>query len=219
MAYRRDMADRPFSFLPLFLSLTRPSRVDSGPVHNYLSVFVSSNMLRTLLRPAAVRSALPKAPVVPVFSSFVRYNSNNFKVNTESHAYKYLQQGPKVVKFTAEHEWLAVHEDDTAFIGITSYAAEALGDATFVELPEVGQEVEAGESIGSVESVKSASEIYSPVAGEIVAINENLESNPLLINEYPMGDAWIAQIKLSEPSAIESDELLTEAQYESTLEQ
>lgn len=173
-------------------------------------------MLRSLLRPAAARTFLPRPPA---FGSFVRYNSSNFKINTQSHVFKYLQEGPKAVKYTAEHEWIAVHEDDTAFIGITTYAAEALGDATFVELPEVGQEVDVGESIGSVESVKSASEIYSPVAGEVIAINEALESNPLLINEHPMGDAWIAQIKLSEPSAIESDDLLTEAQYESTLEE
>lgn len=172
-------------------------------------------MLRTLLRPAARIPVFRASPV----SAFVRYNSSNFKINSDSRVFKYLEQGPKVVKFTPEHEWLAVHEDDTAFIGITSYAAEALGDTTFVELPEVGQEVEVGESIGSVESVKSASEIYSPVAGEVVAINDILESKPQLINEQPMGDAWIAQIKLADPAAVEaSDVLLTEEQYESTLE-
>lgn len=143
---------------------------------------------------------------------------NTHKVNTDSRAYKYSQEGPKVVKYTAEHEWLAVHPDDSGFVGITNYAAEALGDATFIELPDVGTVVEAGESIGSVESVKSASEIYSPVAGEIVAVNEGLESSPGLINDDPMGEGWIAQIKLSDPSVLEtSDELMDENAYEESL--
>lgn len=153
-------------------------------------------------------------------SNFVRFNSNNFKLNTQSHVYKYLQEGPKTVKFTNEHEWLAVHNDDTGFIGITNYAAESLGDATFIELPEVGTTVEIGDSIGSVESVKSASEIYSPVNGEIINVNELLESSPSLINDDPMGGGWIAQIKLFEPSSIEnSTDLLNESEYEKSLEE
>ncbi|KAM9899795.1 hypothetical protein OXX69_009339 [Metschnikowia pulcherrima] len=129
--------------------------------------------------------------------SAVRFNTTNFRVNTDSHVFKYLKEGPKFIKFTNEHEWLAVHEDNTAFIGVTDYAANALGDTTFVELPEVGATYEEGESIGSVESVKSASEIYAPVSGEVVAVNEELESKPQLINTDPMGNGWIAQIKLA----------------------
>lgn len=152
-------------------------------------------------------------------TSFIRMNSNNHKINTDSFVFKYFQEGPKTVKYTNEHEWLAIHGDETGFLGITKYASEALGDATFVELPEVGDEVEAGESIGSVESVKSASEIYSPISGEIVAINEPLGSNPQLINEDPMGEGWIAQIKIADPEAIESNsELLSEEQYEKSLQ-
>ncbi|EGV63612.1 glycine cleavage system H-protein subunit [Yamadazyma tenuis] len=147
---------------------------------------------------------------------FVRMNSTNHKINTESFVFKYLQEGPKAVKFTSEHEWLALHEDDTGFLGITKYASEALGDATFIELPEVGDKFEAGESIGSVESVKSASEIYLPVGGEVVAINDVLESNPQLINEDPMGEGWIIQVKLNDPS-LEGVELLSEEEYESSL--
>lgn len=173
-------------------------------------------MISTLLRAPRIAASTAR----PLAFSAVRFNSVLHKINTESFVFKYSQEGPKVVKYTPEHEWLAVHKDDSAFIGITKYAAEALGDATFIELPEVGTVVEAGESIGSVESVKSASEIYSPVAGEIVAINETLESSPGLINEDPMGEAWIAQIKLSEPLVIDSsEELLSESAYEASLEE
>lgn len=155
------------------------------------------------------------------FKSAVRFNSVNFKLNTESHVYKYLEEGPKFVKFTPEHEWLAVFKDDTAFVGITTYASEALGDTTFVELPEIGVTYEAGELIGSVESVKSASEIYSPVAGEVIAINDILESKPQLINDDPMGAGWIAQIKLSQSAEEVAglEELLDVKQYEATLEE
>ena len=112
-------------------------------------------------------------------------------------------------------------KDDTAFIGITNYASEALGDTTFVELPEVGVSYEAGESIGSVESVKSASEIYSPVSGEVIAINDILESKPQLINDDPMGAGWIAQIKLAETAEVVEgkDDLLDGKQYEASLEE
>lgn len=149
-----------------------------------------------------------------------RFNSVNFKINTESHVYKYLDQAPKFVKFTSEHEWIAVHEDSTAFIGITNYAADALGDTTFVELPEIGASYETGESIGGVESVKSASEIYSPVSGEVVGINDILESKPQLINEDPMGAGWIAHIKLQEPiENIEAQEdLMDETTYVNSLD-
>ena len=148
---------------------------------------------------------------------FIRLNSNNYKINTDSFVYKYLEQGPKSVKFTSEHEWLAVHEDDTAFLGITKYASEALGDATFVELPEVGDKFETGEALGSVESVKSASEIYSPISGEVYAVNENLEHNPQLINDDPMGNGWMVQLKLTNPESEEG--LLTEQEYEKSLEE
>lgn len=169
----------------------------------------------SLLRPQVSRFITRPNIIRPL----VRFNSTNFKINTDSHVYKYLQQPPKFVKFTNEHEWIAVHEDDTAFVGITTYAAEALGDATFIELPEVGVTVEAGESVGSVESVKSASEIYSPVNGEIIAINDLLESKPQLINEDPMGGGWIAQIQLANAKEVEtSEELLNEEQYVESLE-
>lgn len=181
---------------------------------------------------AGLRSGLRFAPqisknliggkIAPVSSvGFVRFNSTNHKLNTDSRAFKYSQEGPLFLKFTEEHEWLAVHKDDTAFIGITLYASDSLGDATFIELPEVGDRVEVGDSIGSVESVKSASEIYSPVAGEVVAVNETLESSPQLINEDPQGEAWIAHIKLNETADVvgQQENLLSAEEYEALLQE
>lgn len=175
-------------------------------------------MLRTLARQTSPFSSV-RFTAKYASRSALRFNSNNFRVNTQSHVWKYQEEGPLFVKFTNEHEWIAVHKDNSAFIGITTYASEALGDTTFVELPEVGVTYEVGDSIGSVESVKSASEIYAPVAGEVVAVNDTLESRPQLINEDPMGGGWIAQIKLAESTdAIAAkEELLDEAAYEESL--
>lgn len=165
--------------------------------------------------------AVARANLRTSWKAAVRFNSTSYKLNTDSFVFKYIKEGPKFVKFTSEHEWLAVHNDNTAFIGITTYASEALGDTTFVELPEVGVTYEAGESIGGVESVKSASEIYTPVTGEVIAINNTLESRPQVINEDPMGAGWIAQIRLAE--SIESveakEDLLSRELYEASLEE
>lgn len=178
---------------------------------------IAAIMLRTLARQTLRGNQFRVNP----FRSAVRFNSVNFKLNTESLVYKYLKEGPKYVKFTPDHEWLAVFEDDTAFVGITTYASEALGDTTFVELPEVGVAYEAGELIGSVESVKSASEIYSPAHGEVIAVNDILESKPQLINDDPMGAGWIAQIKLAQTAdeVAGLEELMDAKQYEATLEE
>lgn len=134
--------------------------------------------------------------------------------------FTYSPFGPSVVKYTNQHEWLAAHSDGTAFLGITKYAADALGDATYVELPEKETQLEAGEAYGSVESVKSASEVYQPVSGEIMEANNNLESQPQLINTDPLGDGWIARIKIAEPDSLESQEgLLSLEQYERSLKE
>ena len=103
--------------------------------------------------------------------------------------------------YSEEHEWVntsAVVEGETVRVGITHIAAEALGDIVFVELPEVGTEVEAGEAFGEVESTKSVSDIYAPVSGEVVAINEELEDNAGLINEDPYGEGWRYEVKVTE---------------------
>ncbi|MGJ4138004.1 glycine cleavage system protein GcvH [Corynebacterium evansiae] len=103
--------------------------------------------------------------------------------------------------YSEEHEWVntsAVVAGETVRVGITHIAAEALGDIVFVELPEVGSEVEAGEAFGEVESTKSVSDIYAPVSGEIVAVNEELEDNAGLINEDPYGEGWLYEVKVTE---------------------
>lgn len=103
--------------------------------------------------------------------------------------------------YSEEHEWVnstEVSAGDTVRVGITHIAAEALGEIVFVELPEVGDEVEAGEAFGEVESTKSVSDIYAPVTGEIVAINEELVDNAALINEDPYTAGWLYEVKVSE---------------------
>lgn len=146
----------------------------------------------------------------------LRFNSTN-RINPESLVFKYSSSGPKVVKYTSDHEWIAQHEDGTAFIGITKYAADALGDATFVELPEVGSEFAEGESIGSVESVKSSSEIYAPVDAKVLEVNTELEEKPQLINSDPLGEGYLAKISF-EKDISEYENLLSEEQYEASLE-
>ena len=103
--------------------------------------------------------------------------------------------------YSEEHEGVntsAVVEGETVRVGITHIAAEALGEIVFVELPEVGTEIEAGEAYGEVESTKSVSDIYAPVSGEIVAINEDLEDNAGVINEDPYGEGWLYEVKVTE---------------------
>lgn len=122
---------------------------------------------------------------------------------------------PTHLKYTAEHEWLIAAEDGTATIGITHHAQAALGDITFVELPAVGDSLNAGETFGVVESVKAASDLYLPVAGEVVAVNNALEDAPETLNADPYGEGWIVKIKLANPAEI--DGLLDADGYEQTL--
>ena len=107
------------------------------------------------------------------------------------------------MKYTEEHEWLKP-EGDVVIVGITQHAADALGELVFVELPEVGDDVEAGAEAGVVESVKAASDIYAPVSGEVIAINEALMDEPEIINESPYGDGWFFKIKASDTSELDS---------------
>jgi glycine cleavage system H protein len=104
--------------------------------------------------------------------------------------------------YAKSHEWVKI-EGDEAVVGITDFAQEQLGDLTFVELPQPGDQAEAGQEIGSVESVKAASEIYSPVTGEVIAVNTALEDAPELINSDPFGEGWMFRVKLAEqPSGL-----------------
>lgn len=111
--------------------------------------------------------------------------------------------------YTKEHEWLSV-EGDTVTVGISDHAQTALGDITYVELPEVGRTVAAGEAFAVVESVKAASDVYAPVAGEVVAVNTEIDERPELVNEAAEGEGWFAKIKLS--GALPTD-LMDKAAY------
>lgn len=111
---------------------------------------------------------------------------------------------PANLLFAKSHEWVMNNGDGTVTVGISDHAQSLLGDVVFVEIPEVGREIEAGEEFSLVESVKAASDIYCPLSGEIVATNELLEDAPETINEDPYGDGWIARIRLSDTSALAS---------------
>ncbi|TVZ40892.1 glycine cleavage system H protein [Alteromonadaceae bacterium 2753L.S.0a.02] len=108
------------------------------------------------------------------------------------------------LKYLSSHEWARVESDGTVTIGITDHAQEALGDVVFVETPEVGSQVSAGEEAGVVESVKAASDIYSPVSGEVIAINDVLEESPETVNESPYDDGWFFKVKPSDVSELEA---------------
>jgi glycine cleavage system H protein len=114
------------------------------------------------------------------------------------------------IRYTKEHEWVLV-DGDTATVGISPYAQEQLGDVVFVELPEVGKKVEKGKEMAVVESVKAASEVYAPIGGEVVAVNNALTDAPATVNEDALGKGWFAKIKLANKS--ELDGLMDEAAY------
>jgi len=122
---------------------------------------------------------------------------------------------PKDYRYTKEHEWIKV-EGDTGTVGITHHAQEKLGDIVFVELPEVGRPLDANESFGTVESVKAVSDLYSPVAGSVTAINPELTDNPALVNEDPHGKGWLLKLKLSKPG--DAAGLLAAADYQNFIE-
>lgn len=117
---------------------------------------------------------------------------------------------PKELKYSKEHEWVRV-EGNIAYIGITDFAQSELGDIVFVELPEVGDQTEADEPFGSVESVKTVSELYAPLSGKVVEVNERLADEPELVNSSPYGDAWMIAVEISD--AAEFDALLDDEGY------
>jgi len=109
---------------------------------------------------------------------------------------------PAELKYTEEHEWVLV-ENDVVTIGVTDFAQEQLGDIVFVELPEVGDTLEVGDSFGVVESVKAVSDVYAPVSGEVVEINEELPDEPEALNNSPYDTGWMIKVKLVDPAALE----------------
>ena len=114
------------------------------------------------------------------------------------------------LRFTKDHEWIR-QDGDTAAIGITDYAQQQLGDIVYVELPAVGATVEAGKEAAVVESAKAASEVYAPVSGEVVAVNDAIADDPGKVNADPMGEGWFLKVKLVDPKAL--DGLMDEAAY------
>lgn len=121
------------------------------------------------------------------------------------------------LKFAETHEWVLDNGDGTITLGISNQAQKFLGDVVFVDLPEIGDETEVGEAFSLVESVKAASDIYAPVTGEVVEINEDLQDSPELINESPYSAGWIAKIKLSD--AAELNDLLSSEDYHAANEE
>ena len=115
-----------------------------------------------------------------------------------------------IVRYTKDHEWIRVDGND-AVIGITDFAQEQLGDIVYVELPEIGRKLEKGEEAGVVESVKAASEVYTPVSGEVAAVNAALANDPARVNKDAAGEGWFFKLKLTDPK--ELDTLLDEAAY------
>ena len=126
---------------------------------------------------------------------------------------------PSDLHYTAEHEWVRLSGDDTVRVGITDFAQSALGDVVFVQLPDVGSEVTAGESFGEVESTKSVSDLYAPVSGKVTAVNGDLEGSPQLVNSDPYGAGWLLDVQVSDVAELESaiSALLDAEAYRGTL--
>jgi len=126
---------------------------------------------------------------------------------------------PPDLHYTAEHEWVHRSGDDTVRVGITDFAQSALGDVVYVQLPDVGTELTAGESFGEVESTKSVSDLYAPVSGKVSAVNSDLEGSPQLVNSDPYGAGWLVDVQVSDVAELESgiSSLLDAQAYRGTL--
>ncbi|MGE5481823.1 MAG: glycine cleavage system protein GcvH [Bacteroidota bacterium] len=122
---------------------------------------------------------------------------------------------PEDLRYSSEHEWVRV-EGNKARIGVTDYAQGELGDVVFVDLPSVGDTITAGQAFAVIESVKSVSDVYAPVSGTVVAVNDRLSDSPELINQSPYEDGWIVEVELSDPSEVNS--LMTAAEYRASVE-
>jgi len=125
-------------------------------------------------------------------------------------------QTPDELKYSSDHEWIRVEGDGVVRVGITDYAQDALGDVVFVDLPEVGAEVTAGQSICEVESTKSVSDVYAPVSGTVTEVNADLADAPERLNEDPYGEGWIFTMTLADPSQL--DDLLDADAYRALIE-
>ena len=128
-----------------------------------------------------------------------------------------MSKVPAELRYTKSHEWIRKEDDGTVTIGISDHAQEALGDLVFVEAPEAGRSVDAGEACAVVESVKAASDVYAPVSGEVVAGNEGLADTPEVVNSDPYGEGWIMKIKPSNPADV--DALLDSDAYQKVIDE
>jgi glycine cleavage system H protein len=158
------------------------------------------------------RASLPHALALPHKDGYVWPHDHCFPATGRGHKSLLEANATMIAEdllYTKSHEWVRLDSNE-AVIGITHYAQEQLGDLTFVELPEVGDLVTAGEEMGTVESVKAASELYSPVDGEVVAVNEELLDAPELVNDDPYGDGWMLKIALSK----DPEDLLSPEEYQ-----
>ena len=122
---------------------------------------------------------------------------------------------PQDLRYTAEHEWVRTADDGTVRIGITSFAQDSLGDVVYVSLPAVGDTVSAGDACGEVESTKSVSDLYAPLAGEVTAVNASLDATPELVNTDPYGEGWMYELRPTDAAAV--DALLDPAAYQAQL--
>ena len=122
---------------------------------------------------------------------------------------------PEDLRYTAEHEWVRAGDGGVVRIGITSFAQDALGDVVYVSLPAVGDTVAVGDACGEVESTKSVSDLYAPLAGEVTAVNDSLDSTPELVNTDPYGEGWMYELRVEDASAV--DGLLDQAAYQAQL--
>jgi glycine cleavage system H protein len=121
---------------------------------------------------------------------------------------------PEQLRYSKEHEWLSAPDNGAATVGITSHAADALGDVVFVQLPEVGATLTAGETCGELESTKSVSELYSPVSGEVAEVNQDVVDDPSLVNSEPFAGGWLFKVKVTE----EPSDLLSSTEYDAFTE-
>src|SRR4030042_5916794 len=122
-----------------------------------------------------------------------------------------MSEYPDGYRYTKDHEWVSL-EKDIATMGITDYAQDELGDIVYVEMPEIGTELTANDTFGVIESVKAVSDLFAPMSGEVIEINESLEEEPELVNEDPHGDGWMIKVKISDIT--EFDSLMTSEEYE-----
>ena len=122
---------------------------------------------------------------------------------------------PPDLKYSEAHEWVRVESGDVAVVGVTAFAAESLGDVVFLELPQADAEVTRSEKLGEIESVKAVSDIYSPVSGRVIEVNQQAVDSPELVNESPYDSGWLLKVAVSDPA--ELDKLMTSEQYEAFL--